>query len=306
MTTEATDSGRLLGTTPFPGASNMVQMIRPWLGPAFGIIGLATALLTALGPLRVEPAGREDGIALVDGRAIPRATYERALAALEADKRNPVTIADRRLALSRLIDEELLVRRALDLGLAEAEPSARKALVEAMLQLASVPAGRGDPDERELRRYYEERPMLFAGEPLLTIAMAFHPLAGKEQSGRMASLLRAGVAFEKAAAETGAELAAAPPELLSARKLADYLGPGIADAARQLAAGEAVGPIEVAGRSLFVLMRERREGPRPPFESIREQVLEAWQRTARDRALETYLAGLRNRAHITFASDAPR
>lgn len=305
MTIEATGmpSG---GSAKWQGMGGLGQALRPWLGPAFGLIGLAAALITALGPLRIEPAGRADGIALVDGRAIPRATYERAIAALEADKRNPVTVADQRLALSRLIDEELLVRRGLDLGLADVEPSVRKALVEAMLQLASVPDARADPDEGELRQFYEGRPTLFAGEPLVTVAVAGHAAGDKVKAERMAGLLRAGAPFDRAVAETGAEVLPAPPELASPRKLADYLGPTIAEAVRRLAAGEVAGPLEVGGRSVFVLMHERREGARPPFEAVRDQVLEAWRRGGRDRALESYLAGLRSRAHITFAGDAPR
>lgn len=305
MSTPAADTGPAPEELRWP-RTDIGRAARQWLAPALGMVGLTVALLTALGPLRVEPERSAEGIAVVDGRAIPRATFDRAIAALEADKRNPVTDADRRVALSRLIDEELLTRRALDLGLAENEPTVRKALVDALIQLASVSEARPDPDDQELRRFYEGRPTLFAGESLSSVAVADFPATDTARSERMASLLRAGVAFDKAAAETGALPAAATLDLLSARKLTDYAGPTIAAAVRRLAAGEAAGPIAVGDRFVFVRVVARQDAPRPRFEDVREQTLDAWRRDARDRALESYLAGLRSRANITFAGDAPR
>ena len=289
-------------------AATVSRFMRDWLGFAAGLAGLAVALASALGPWRETGAGAApaDAIATVDGRAISRATYDRAIAALEADKRNPVSDADRRTALATLIDEELLVRRGLDLGLADVEPTVRKALVDAMVLLASVPSTGAEPSEAELRAYYDGRPAMFGGGASLTISTASLPAEAKDRAERLASLLRSGVSFEKAAAETGARVEGSLPPRSSQRKLADYVGPTLAAAAGKLEPGEAAGPFEAAGRLLFVLLHERREGDRPAFESVRTEVLEAWRRTSRDRALEDYLARLRARASVTRAKDAPR
>jgi hypothetical protein len=276
------------------------------LGLVAGSAGLLVALASALGPLKRAQALPGDAIATVDGRAIARTTFDRAIAALEADKRNPVTAGERRTALSRLVDEELLVRRALDLGLAEAEPAVRKALIDAMLQLATATAGGKEPPEAELRAFHAGRPTLFAGEPLVTIALAGFPKEAAERAQRMAGLLRARVPFDKAVAETGPDAMPAPPALTPLGNAGDYVGPTIRDAASWLAPGEVAGPLEVAGRVVFVQMIDRKTGERQAFEAVRGEVLEAWRRNEKDQALEAYLARLRAKAKVLLATDAPR
>ncbi len=68
--------------------------------------------------------------------------YERVLAALAADSRNPVDDADKRRLLDRLIDEELLVQRGLELGLASSDGAVRKAVAGAMIESIVAEADR--------------------------------------------------------------------------------------------------------------------------------------------------------------------
>ena len=82
---------------------------------------LAGVLLAAVSLVRSdvvsEPTLGEDVVAVVDGRAIPRERYERALAAVAADRRGgALAPGDRQRVLERLVDEELLVGRAIELG----------------------------------------------------------------------------------------------------------------------------------------------------------------------------------------------
>ena len=98
------------------------------------IAGAVTGLLIAAAGL-VEnrniqksdplPAGN---IARVGDTLIPIGRYRALLDDLSADKRNALTEEDREFALDRLIDEELLIQRGLELGLASNAPAVRKAL----------------------------------------------------------------------------------------------------------------------------------------------------------------------------------
>jgi parvulin-like peptidyl-prolyl isomerase len=268
-------------------------------------LGLAAALWGALG----QPGlGRPDpdAMATVDGVAIERADYERALASLAADKRSPLTTADARRALERLIDEELLVRRGLDLGLGVSDLAVRKSLVDAVVQFAAAEAAGREPSEAELRRYYAERPELVQSEPELRVRVASFPSRDAAAVAAMRAALHAGKDFDAASAASGAEPVLVPDTLLPAAKLADYAGPTVRDAAVALAPGDVAGPLDAGGVPTFVLLVERRAGTVPPFETVRELVAEEWRKRQTEAALDRYLAELRRKAKIRYAADAPQ
>lgn len=276
----------------------------PWLRRLYiaGVVaGLAAAMLGALGPLRTGPLPRGT-VARVDGVDLPRATYDAAITGLTADKRNPLTPADRRLARDRLIDEELLVQRGLALGLAESEGSVRKALVDAMLQFAASEATGREPSAAELRAFYDARPMLFARSPQLHLAVA-SVAAGSPAEAQLRAALRRGTGFSDAAHAAGARFAPLPDGYLAAGKITDYAGPAARDAALDLKPGEVGGPVTVGDRAMFVYVIDARPGERLAFDSVRLQVIDAWRRDVQDHALDTYLADLRRRATVQIAPD---
>jgi parvulin-like peptidyl-prolyl isomerase len=268
-------------------------------------LGLAAALWGALGQPGLGRPGR-DAIATVEGVEISRADYERALGALAADKRSPLTTADARRALDRLIDEELLVQRGLDLGLGTSDLAVRKAVVDAMVQFAAAETAGRKPDDDELRAFYAGRPELVRTAPQLRVRVVSFP--SRDQAGveAMRAALRAGEDFDAAARSAGGEAVIVPDMLLPAQKLGDYAGPAVRDAAVTLEPGEAAGPIDVGGVPTFVLSLDRREGSAPPFEAVRDAVAEEWRRRQAETALDEYLAGLRRTVKIRYAADAPQ
>lgn len=266
----------------------------------FGIgaaAGLGVALFTALGPLDTGAKAGDLAARVGDG-GVSRASYQRAIEALEADKRNPLTAADRARALDRLIDEELLVRRGIELGLPGSEPAVRKAIVDAMVQFATVQGVQRAPDEAELKRFYATRPDLFRSDPALRVAAAVLPGYAPAATERLARLLREGASFDAAARAVGATLLPIPDMSLSATKLTDYAGPTVRDTALGLAPGETAGAVEAGGRLVMVQLLERRPGARASFATVRAEVEEAWRRVERDEALERYLAELRRSTSV--------
>jgi parvulin-like peptidyl-prolyl isomerase len=255
-------------------------------------VGLGVALFTALGPLDTGAEAGDLAARVGDG-GVSRASYSRAIEALEADKRNPLTAADRARALDRLIDEELLVQRGIELGLPASEPSVRKAIVDAMVQFATVQGAERAPTEAELKRFYDTRPDLFRSDPALRVAAAALPGYDPATAGRLARMLREGASFNAAARAVGATLLPIPDMPLSATKLTDYAGPTVRDTALGLSPGETAGAVESGGRLVMVQLLERRAGVRAPFATVRAEVEEAWRRVERDRALERYLTELR-------------
>jgi parvulin-like peptidyl-prolyl isomerase len=279
-----------------------------WLAPGAALLGLVIALGGALlgGATRLSTAPSE-AIAVADDVIISREDYARALSALEADKRSPLTEADRALALQRLIEEELLVRRGIALDLAATDPTVRRALAQAMAQFASAEAmNRPNPDDATLQKFLSERPMLLNQKSDMRVRLALMPATAADRIGAFGAALRAGANFDDAAKAANAEPADVPDAVLSPADLTARAGPSVRAAAAALQPGEAAGPITLGEQVGFVLLVERRDPPARDFASLRPAVLEAWRQDQEARALDAYLADLRRQAKIIYAPDAPK
>ena len=101
------------------------------LGAAAGLLCAAVGLLRPAAP-PVEMVAA-DAVARVNGTAIRRADYERLLAGLQRDTRTPIDDKSRARILDRMIEEELLVQRALELGLATVDRRVRANLTSSLI-----------------------------------------------------------------------------------------------------------------------------------------------------------------------------
>ncbi|MFM9863882.1 MAG: hypothetical protein ACKVRO_09775, partial [Micropepsaceae bacterium] len=180
----------------------MAETTTSYLLIAAAALGLGAAMWSALG-VSETVAKYDDAIAVVDGVPIPRSVYESAIEGLASAKRTPLTDEERREALNRIIDEELLLRRAMKLGLPESDPPSRKALVNAMLQLSVADAAKLEPTDEELRAFYTERPKLIAPQPLLTVRAASFDNTDGPRIQRLQAALAAGQAFEASVRAAG-------------------------------------------------------------------------------------------------------
>ncbi len=226
-----------------------------------GFVGLAAALYGAIGAPRLEWAG--DAAAIVNGVPIPREALARAVLALDADSRNPVTPEREAAVLERLIEEELLVQHGVELGLAETDFAARRALVQSVLSLgdgASAPAQ--EPSEAELRRFYRDNAGFFAPAPRFAASIVFV----REGAGRADKLAAARAALASGASARGLGDAMIIP--LPAGAL-DAIGMAAADRPRRGGGGRALGARrgQRADRSrlaAFISSALTVSSPRPP------------------------------------------
>jgi hypothetical protein len=269
------------------------------------VLGLGAAMWSALG-VNDALTRYADAVAVIDGVPIPRAIYDSALEGLASAKRNPLTEAEKREALERIIDEELLLRRALELGLAESDPASRKALVNAMLQFSVADAAKLDPSEDQLRAFYADRPKLIAPQPLLTVRATSFPNTELDRIARVQTKMAGGKAFDAAVTAAGGELTLLPKGPVVPAKIAEYAGASIRDIALTLEKGQTAGPIEVGRRVVYVHLVDRTDEPPPPLDQVRDVVAEEWRKRTSEEAFETYVKNLRAKARITFAVDAPK
>lgn len=258
-------------------------------GVALAVYGLVEG--DSVGGLPADAAARVNG-ALIDNTQLADA-----LGALGTDSRDPLDSGDRRWVLDRLIEEELLVQRAVELGLPHSDRAARAALVDAMIRRATRDVVAQIPDDDELARWYGHNFHRFAGAPRLRVQTIV--VDDEAAASALAERLRAGA--EAASLPAGPTAAGLPDRLLPPAKLRDYLGPTITRRLLDAQTGEWIGPLEYAGRSLVARVAERQPGGLAPLAEIRDQVIAAWQREQADLALERYLDALRGEADIEIA-----
>ena len=248
-------------------------MSRPWL-LAGGM--LAGALLAVFYMVRVPDAVApgEDAVAWVSGRPISRESYESALQAVAGDRKSgTLERGDRERVLERLIDQELLIDRAIELGLHERDPQIRNQLATAMIDFLVRRAEdeAGAADESELLAFYEEQRFRFERAAQYRVAV----------QGPAVPL---------------------PDGFLLKKEIEQRLGPTAADRVAELPVG---GSIELGGdeTSTTVTLLERRGGEPVPFEEAKDIVRAAYSRHRGEVAVRDFLELARRRTDIVVELD---
>ena len=265
--------------------------------------GLLMATVGLLEPGRGSQTGiPDDAVAVVNSEVIRRDDYYRLLAGFESDTRNPLTAEDRRHVLDRMIDEELLVQRGLQLGLAQMDRRVRADLTSALIASVVRTAEEREPTKAELREFLESEREFFTHPGRLRVRQIFFRTSGEggeAMARERAALAReaivdAGRPFGEVAAEYGDESISPPPDvLLPAMKLREYVGPTALSVVDALTPGETSEPVR-SGVGLHLLkLIDRTPAITPAFEEIESQIRVEWLRRTGDRALRAYLDQLR-------------
>lgn len=279
------------------------------LGAAAGVVLAAAGLV---GLKRNEASSVPAGAAArVNGELIRSADYERTLAGLAGDRRDGIDADQRRRVLDRLIDEELLVQRGMELGLARHDRKVRADITAAVI--ASIVAETEDvqPTPAQLQAFYDENRAFFTRSGRLRLRqVVVRPAAdasadaARARATEASRRLRAGEAFAAVRDALGdAEVSPLPDALLPAEKLIDYLGPTALQAALALGPGEVSDPVRSGTGYHILQIIDRQADTTPRLAEIEPQVVAEFQRRAGDRALRAYLDDLRARANVAVDPD---
>ena len=146
-----------------PGVSERRARALLALGAALGLAAAAVGLLrSGAGDASRAALGSHGVAASVNGEPVRLDAYRRAVAALASDRRDPLDAEDRRRVLDRMIDEELLVQRGLELGLARHDRRVRADLVQAVIESVLADADERPPSAAEIGELYRENLDYFA------------------------------------------------------------------------------------------------------------------------------------------------
>lgn len=301
------------------------------------VIGCAYSAFQILHDVRV-PVRLLPGVAArVNGHPIDADSVNRTVAGMDARMRRSETAA-RHDVLSRMIDEELLVQHALDSGAAQTSPEVRAALVRSAITRVNSEAAAEPVSEREVSGYFEAHKEAYAAPANFDVralyfeagrnakagaaiasrgGLAASLRADKESSARGqsadASTPRSRAAVARAAIDSGTPFEqvansadplpfAAPGAHVSPRTLANYFGPGIAEAVDHLAVGHTTEVTPLGDGVVFIYLNYKTPGETPSLESVRELVAADALRDRQERALEALLASLRQTAHVELAT----
>lgn len=265
------------------------------------LAGLAAALFGLIGPDDSADRLPPSAVARVGDELIPRAAYEQALAAVAADRRDPLDAGDRRRVLDRLVDEALLLRHGLDLDLVRQTPRLRAELVTTVLQNVRAEADARGFDEAAVRDFYEKHAARFRGPDLLHLRVLRLP--DRERAEAALAAWRGGADFAELRAEYGGDGVPVPDGPVPADKLRDYLGPAPVAVAAELEQGGFGGPVPVAGGYVVFELVARRPAATPPFAEVKEAVRQEMRRRAAEALLDQRLAVLRERYRVVVADD---
>jgi parvulin-like peptidyl-prolyl isomerase len=281
------------------------------VGAVAGLV-LAAHGLVASG-VRQGDALPERVVARVNGSEILTDDYLRLVAGLERDTREIADEKSRRHVLDRMIDEEVLVQRGLELGLAESDRRIRANVTAAMIRSILVEVEDRRPTASELREFYEDYRDFFTQPGRVRVHQLFFRVPGSseqqaaaERAREVRDRIEPGQALTALRGEYGdPEISPLPDALLPAAKLREYLGPTALRAALELEVGEVSPPVR-SGTGYHILQLVEREPPRTPdLSEIEAQVRTEWLRRAGDRALREYLDALRDQAEIVVAPQLP-
>ncbi len=282
-----------------------------WLllaGAAAGLLLASAGLLDA--PARSGADLPPDAAAQVGERTIRRVDYERVLAGVAGDLRSPVDEAMRRRVLDRMIDEELLVQRALELGLAHVDRRVRGELTSSMIDSIVAEVGSETPSEAEVARHYDENVEFFTRPGRLRARRLYFSTrrdgedprgtAGERAREALEALRAGGSPDEVEAAWADRQVSPVPDALLPPSKVRDYVGPGLLQVLATLETGEWSAPQESASSLSLVTVLDREPPVVPPLDEIEALVRQDLERRRGDEALRRYLDELRSAAAITI------
>ncbi len=278
---------------------------------AIGLLVAGAALFRpAPRPVADVPPGY---VALVNQKGILTSDFITQTQAETGTSFDQTTPKERRHVLHEMIDEELLVQRALVLDLPETTTEVRDAMAAAVNAQVAEPLLEIEPTDAELLDFYDRhRAKYMIGGTMTVHDLVLHygSYADADQSLAQAETdaaeavyqLRSGAPLDYVKEHFGfvdSGRVSDGEELEFAAKL--HLGPKLYPVAAALGTGEISDPV-VDTDGVHVLVMEQRQLPRPAeFSAVRDQVYSDFRAAQKQRASAENLAILRSQAHILLA-----
>ena len=237
--------------------------------------------------------------AKIEDTSIPMEKYLTQLEGLAKDKRSPITQKDKEYVLERMIEEELLIKRALDLGMLDNNPMARGTIVQQMIKTIISENARLEVTEEDLKVFFENNKGFFTKSSRLRLQQIyfsdqqFQENSLEEANKAYARLLK-GDEFIDVAKMGSKSALKIPNSLMTLSKIREYIGPSLMNTARGLEPGMFTNPVKVSGGHKIIYLFEKEMASEPKFSQVRSSVSAEYLKRKDDQSLREYLENLKN------------
>ena len=256
--------------------------------------GISLAIFSSIQDTNFEVD--KNWVARVGDIEISREKYLLQLEGLNLDKRAPLKEEDRAFVLERMIEEELLIQRAKDLGMFSTNTMIRGAIVQQMINMIISENSLDIVSTSQLKEFYEANKGFFTSADRLRLKQIYF---SDEKGGALERAQNAylylvqGNNLDVIDSKSDESALEVPNTLMTLSKVREYIGPSLMQLAKMLKPGEFTSPKKVIGGYKIIVLLERRDASPPDFKEIRDRVKSEYQKRKDDEALRDYLNKLK-------------
>lgn len=260
---------------------------------------LIGALMAAYSVIEKSNISDYKWAAKIEDTSIPMEKYLTQLDGLSKDKRSPLTQKDKEYVLERMIEEELLIKRAIDLGMLNDNPMARGTIVQQMIKTIIAENARYEISDSELESFFQENSGFFTKSSRLRIQQIYFSNEQLKDDSLVVAkkaydLLKRGDDFESVSRLGSPSALKIPNSLMTLSKVREYIGPSLMNLARELEINSFTSPIEVSGGYKIIYLIDKEMASPPQFNDIKASVSSEFLKRKDDQSLRSYLENLKN------------
>lgn len=259
---------------------------------------LIGALMAAYSVIEKSNISDYKWAAKIEDTSIPMEKYLTQLDGLSKDKRSPLTQKDKEYVLERMIEEELLIKRAIDLGMLNDNPMARGTIVQQMIKTIIAENARYEISDSELESFFQENSGFFTKSSRLRIQQIYFSNEQLKDDSLVVAkkaydLLKRGDDFESVSRLGSPSALKIPNSLMTLSKVREYIGPSLMNLARELEINSFTSPIEVSGGYKIIYLIDKKMASPPQFNDIKASVSSEFLKRKDDQSLRSYLENLK-------------
>ena len=234
----------------------------------------------------------DQAIARVGEKEISRQRFEEIINVLDDQSNLELTLEKKNLIRERLIDEELLIQRAIELDLVRNDSLVKGNLIQTMFQYIVNSNELVDPSETELREYFnKEKDYFSSGKRYKLKNYTFRNLSDAETARNFLNQSNLENFLKLVETENTIDL---PNVFLTPQKIRDYLGPKVLEELPNLEKGDFSNIFEINQVPSIVICIDILPDKNPKFEEIIEQIKNKFIRDREDNLVKEYIENLRN------------
>ena len=234
----------------------------------------------------------DQAIARVGEKEISRQRFEEIIKVLDDQSNSELTLEKKNLIRERLIDEELLIQRAIELDLVRNDSLVKGNVIQTMFQYIINSNELVEPSEAELREYFSKEKNYFSsGRRYKLKNYTFRNSNDAETAINFLNQSNLESFLKLVETESAIDL---PNVFLTPQKIRDYLGPKALEELPSLKKGGFSNIFEINEVPSIVICIDILLDNNPKFEEIAEQIKNKFIRDREDSLVKEYIENLRN------------